>query len=198
MEVVVHEGRLVKQIQNQKRMRGFAMAAISVLWISCAGCTTGGRGDVPGIQNFGQVTPEVWRGSKPDREGMQWLAQQQVKTIIDLQMDDESRDVPAGVQYVPIRAPMWHCDQVDVAAVIKAIDESPKPVFIHCLVGRDRTGLAVAAWQMSHGMSAEEAIAQMERFGSNPYFSDSIKRRIRELEKEQQRTRADKSAATAR
>jgi protein-tyrosine phosphatase len=129
---------------------------------------------------------------------MQWLAQQQVKTIIDLQMDDESRDVPTGVRYVPIRAPMWHCDQVDVAAVIKAIDESPKPVFIHCLVGRDRTGLAVAAWQMSHGMSAEEAIAQMERFGSNPYFSDSIKRRIRELEQEQQRTRADKSAATAR
>jgi len=198
MEVVFHEGRLVKQIQNRRRARGWAMVAFSILWITCAGCTTGGRGDVPGIQNFGQVTPDVWRGSKPDQQGMQWLAEQHVKTIIDLQMDDESRDVPAGVQYAPIRAPMWHCDEVDVAAVIKAIDDSPKPVFIHCLAGRDRTGLAVAAWQMSHGMSAREAIAEMERFGSNPYWVGAIKRRIRELEKEQQRTSADKSAATAR
>src|SRR3954462_3064973 len=39
-----------------------------------AGCTSGGRHAVPGVQNFGQVTPEVWRGGKPSREGMQSLA----------------------------------------------------------------------------------------------------------------------------
>jgi protein-tyrosine phosphatase len=90
------------------------------------------------------------------------------------------------VRYVPIRVSLWQCDQVDVAAVMRAIEESPKPVFIHCLVGRDRTGLAVAAWQMTQGMSAAEAIADMERFGTNPFWNEAIKRRIRRLEKEQE------------
>ena len=178
-------------MQNDQRgpMQGWLLLGqIVVMCLACAGCTTGGSKDAPGITNFGRVTPQVWRGSKPDRAGMQWLAQQGVGTIIDLQMDDESANVPAGVKYVPIRASLWSCDQVDVDAVVKAIDQSPKPVYIHCLVGRDRTGLAVAAWQMSHGMSADEAIADMERFGSNPWWDRAIKRRIRQLE--QQKFRA--------
>src|SRR5689334_11553260 len=101
----------------------FQSGPILILLIICAGCTTGGQKEAGSIENFGQVTPEVWRGSKPDREGMQWLAQRGVKTIIDLQMDDESADVPAGVTYVPIRSSLWKCDQVDVTAVVAAIDE---------------------------------------------------------------------------
>ena len=173
------------------------LSPLIFLLIVCAGCTTGGKKDVP-IDNFGQVTSDVWRGSKPDREGMQWLAQRGVKTIIDLQMDDESAIVPAGVNYVPVRTSLWSCDRVDVAAVTKAIDESPKPIFIHCLVGRDRTGLAVAAWQMSHGMSAADAIADNERYGSNPWFDAAIRRRIHQLAAEQENSKAIKSSAAAR
>ena len=163
-----------------------------------AGCTTGGSNDVPGVENFGQATPDVWRGGKPTHEGMHWLAERGVKTIIDLQMEDESADVPAGVKYVPIRTSLWSCDQVDVAAVTRAIDDSPKPVFIHCLRGRDRTGLAVAAWQMSHGMSADEAIADMGRFGNNPVWDGAIRRRIRQIAAEQENARGNKSSAEAR
>ena len=174
------------------------LSPLILLLIAGAGCTTGGRKDVAGIENFGEVTPEVWRGAKPSREGMQWLAERGVKTIVDLQMDDESGIVPAGVKYVPIRTSLWSCDQVDVAAVTQAIDQSPKPVFIHCLAGRDRTGLAVAAWQMSHGMSADDAIADNERFGSNPWFDEKIRRRIRQLAAEQETNKATKSSADAR
>lgn len=166
-------------------MRGLLLLGQLVMFcIACGGCTTGKNNQAPGVANFGQVTPEVWRGGKPTPQGMQWLAQRGVKTIIDLQMDDEASDVPAGVKYVPIRTSLWHCDQVDVEAVARAIDQSPRPVFVHCLVGRDRTGLAVAAWQINHGVSADEAIAQMERFGSNPWWDGAIKRRIRRLEQE--------------
>lgn len=178
---------------------GWSFVLVMGLLVTCAGCTSGGRTDVPGIQNFGQVTPEVWRGSKPNREGMQWLAERGVKTVIDLQMDDESSAVPAGVKYVPIRTSLWSCDCVDVPAVVKAIDESPKPLYIHCLVGRDRTGLAIAAWQMSHGMSADQAIADNERFGRNAWFDSAIRRRIRQLAAEQEAAKtAPKSSADAR
>ncbi|HEV8379515.1 MAG TPA: tyrosine-protein phosphatase [Tepidisphaeraceae bacterium] len=178
---------MVKRIQEPQVMqRAVGLCAIVILLLACGGCTTGGSKDVPGIRNFGEVSPEIWRGGKPTPEGMQWLADRGLKTIIDLQMEDESGDVPQGVRYVPIRVSLWQCDQVDVAAVMRAIEESPKPVFIHCLVGRDRTGLAVAAWQMTQGMSAAEAIADMERFGTNPFWNEAIKRRIRRLEKEQE------------
>jgi protein tyrosine phosphatase (PTP) superfamily phosphohydrolase (DUF442 family) len=160
------------------------VCAIFALLIACAGCTTGGNKEAVGITNFGQVSPEIWRGGRPTNEGMQWLAERGVKTIIDLQMQDESADVPLGVRYVPIRVSMRQCDCVDVAAVIKAIDENPKPVFIHCQAGRDRTGLAVAAWRMAHGMSADDAIAEMERYGANLWWNGAIKSKIRRLEQE--------------
>src|SRR5882672_9388779 len=105
---------------SQTISRAALVGLVLLALIACAGCTTGGSKDAPGIANFGQVTPQVWRGSKPDREGMEWLAERGVKTIIDLQMEDESADVPAGVRYVPIRTSLWHCDQVDVAAVNRA------------------------------------------------------------------------------
>ena len=173
------------QILNVKpNVRVAGLWAIVALTALCAGCTTGGSKDAVGVKNFGEVSPEIWRGGKPTPEGMHWLAERGVKTIIDLQMGDESADVPAGVRYVPIRVSMRQCDCVDVAAVIKAIDESPKPVFIHCQAGRDRTGLAVAAWRMAHGMSADDAIADMEQYGTNPWWNGAIKSKIRRLEQE--------------
>jgi tyrosine-protein phosphatase SIW14 len=184
-------------VNSYHRRLGFAGASLLFL-LALTGCTTGGNKDVAQVPNFGEVSPDVWRGGKPNREGMQWLAGRGVKTIIDLQMDDESADVPAGVKYVPIRVSLWRCDRVDVAAVMRAIEESPKPVFIHCLIGRDRTGLAAAAWQLNQGKSAEEAIADMERFGINPFFNGAIKKRIRELAKDQEKANANKSSAAAR
>ncbi len=164
--------------------------ALVVLVMVCAGCAGRQGEEAPGVKNFGEVSGEVWRGGKPTREGMRWLGEREVKTIIDLQMEDESGDVLEGVRYVPIRCSLWHCDEVDVAAVLKAIEESPKPVFIHCLQGRDRTGLAVAAWRMKHGMSEEEAIAEMERYGTNPWWNGAIRARIRRLSAEMAAARA--------
>jgi protein tyrosine/serine phosphatase len=172
---------MVRRIDYFLRNGGLWVSAIFALLVACAGCTSGESKDGVGVKNFGEVSPEIWRGGKPTREGMHWLADRGVKTIIDLQMEDESGDVPAGVRYVPIRVSMWECDCVDVEAVVRAIEESPKPVFVHCQAGRDRTGLAVAAWRMAHGMSADDAIAEMERYGTNPLWNAAIKSKIRRL-----------------
>lgn len=138
--------------------------------------------DLPvGVDNFGIVTAELWRGAKPTRDGMRSLAEMGVQTVIDLQEQDESGDIPAGVRYVPIRTSRWHADRVDTAAVLQAIAESPKPVFIHCEQGRDRTGLAVAAYRIAHGMDPDAAVAELVGFHVNLWWRSPIEKRIRAL-----------------
>jgi protein tyrosine phosphatase (PTP) superfamily phosphohydrolase (DUF442 family) len=146
---------------------------------------------VPGVRNFGFISADVWRGGKPSALGFEILKGMGVATIIDLQEDDESKEVPPGVNYVPIRVSQWKCNQVDVDAVLKAIETSPKPVYIHCLEGRDRTGLAVAAYRLSRGMKADDAITELNAFRVNFWWRGSITQRIRQLD-------AQRSAQTSK
>lgn len=135
----------------------------------------------PGVDNFGVISSELWRGGEPTADGLQVLAHLGVKTIIDLREADESAEIPAGVRYVRLPVSAWRADQVDVHAVLREIERDPKPVFIHCHQGRDRTGLAVAAYRLSHGMSVKDACLELRNFGVNPWWDRPIERRIREL-----------------
>jgi len=80
---------------------------------------------------------------------------------------------------------MWQCDRVDCEAVLKAIAESPKPVFIHCLLGRDRTGLAIAAWRLTQGVVLEKVMSELDAYGVNTVWSGAIRERIKRLHREQ-------------
>jgi protein tyrosine phosphatase (PTP) superfamily phosphohydrolase (DUF442 family) len=136
---------------------------------------------VPGVANFGVASPDVWRGARPTPEGLRNLAALGVKTVIDLQESDGSADVPPGVRYVPRRVSQWTCDRVDTAAVLRAIADNPKPVFIHCREGRDRTGLAVGAYQLSRGVPVDEALAELDRYGVHFWWRGPIAARLRAL-----------------
>lgn len=149
-------------------------------------------GYVSGVDNFGFVTAGVWRGAKPTADGLRTLAAMGVRTVIDLQEADESADVPPGVRYVPIRVSEWRADAVDTAAVVRAVADNPKPVFIHCREGRDRTGLAVAAYRLSQGMTPADATREMDQFHVHFWWRGSMEKRIRRL------ARALPAAAAAR
>jgi protein tyrosine phosphatase (PTP) superfamily phosphohydrolase (DUF442 family) len=166
-------------------LRFVVVSLIAFFFASLAGCSTHRGNAIPGIQNFGKVSPEIWRGAKPTDEGLQTLSQMGVKTIIDLQMDDESPHIPPGINYIPLRCSLWQCDKLDCEAVVKAIDDSPKPLFIHCLQGRDRAGLAIAAWRLKHGTPLNDVLAELDSFGINPVWAGPIKSRIRQLYKTQ-------------
>lgn len=137
--------------------------------------------DLKGVENFGVISADVWRGAKPTADGLKTLAAMGVRTVIDLRQDNEQADIPPGVTYVRLPVSAWHSDQVDTTAVLKAIDSSPKPVFIHCTQGRDRTGLAIAAYRLSQGMSADDAITELSNFRANFWWSKAIKCRVRQL-----------------
>ena len=140
--------------------------------------------EVPGVINFGFVSADVWRGTKPTTQGMRSLAAMGVKTIIDLQEDDETAELPAGIQYVRLTVSGWQADQVDVKQVLAAIADAPKPVFIHCQMDRDRTGLAIAAYRLWQGMNEPEAIEELRNFHVNLWWEGPIINRINALKRQ--------------
>jgi protein tyrosine/serine phosphatase len=141
------------------------------------------NGYVVGVENFGFVTDELWRGARPTSTGYQTLTAMGVKTIIDLQEVGCSKQISPGVEYRPVRTSKWNVSAIDLDRVLDVIKNSPKPVFIHCEYGCDRTGLAVAAYRVQHGFSADEAIRELDNFHVHFWFRDAIVKRIKSLPK---------------
>lgn len=72
-----------------------------------------------------------------------------------------------GMEYVSIP---WHCPfphDEPFAKFLKLIEDNPrKKLFVHCRLGDDRTGMAIAAYRMGiEGWSADEAMKEMRMFG---------------------------------
>lgn len=126
---------------------------------------------VPGVPNFGQVTPTLFRGAQPSQKGFEVLAKMGVGIVVDARgerADDEGKEVVGlGMRYVAIP---WQCpfphDDVFVR-FLKLLQENPeKKVFVHCRQGVDRTGMMIASYRMANqGWSADEAMLEMRQFG---------------------------------
>lgn len=155
------------------------------------GCVYLSRHTLPGacpddlsspIRNFCVVTPGVvWRAEAPTRADAQWLVAHGVASVVSLGLDVrksfESAHIDPrlarSVRYYEVRdfgalevLTHRHLDE-HVALALAIIHEAPKPVLINCRAGVDRTGIVVAAYRMLvDGMSAKQAIAEMNRFHS--------------------------------
>ena len=115
-------------------------------------------GSAPGIKNFDQVDPHVYRGGQPTDEGFQYLAKRGVKTIIDLrEADDRSKAEErvvsgAGMQYVNV--PMTGLTpptEAEIAKILSMLEDGAiGPIFVHCQRGADRTGAVIAAYHIDH------------------------------------------------
>lgn len=133
--------------------------------------TIGTRLKAKGIPNFGQVTPNLYRGAQPNADGIAELKKRGVDIVVDLRgggsKSEESQATSLGMQYISIPS---HCPfpkDEPFAKFLRVILENPgKKVFVHCRLGDDRTGMAVAAYRMAmEGWSAEDAMKEMKAFG---------------------------------
>lgn len=133
--------------------------------------SAGERLTLEGVGNFGEVTPTLYRGGQPNREGYAALAKMGVNIVVDARLsgrDNERKEVEkAGMQYVAIP---WHClfpKDDTFARFLKVLLDNPgKKVFVHCRYGDDRTGMMIASYRMAmQGWTAEDARKEMEQFG---------------------------------
>lgn len=134
------------------------------------------------IRNFCVEGPSLWRGERPSRDDASWLMQHGVRTVVNLEVFISDRyafdraHAPADTQEIqyyhipdfePVHLINWSLLDAHVAEFIAIVKRAPKPVYVHCLDGLDRTGVLIAAYRvLMENVDPEAAIAEVARYGT--------------------------------
>lgn len=126
------------------------------------------------LPNFHQVNQQLYRGAQPKKNGLKRLTDLGIKTIVNLRADDglsrdeESEARAAGMRYfnVPLKE-TGRPTHAEVQRALRILDTPEnQPVFVHCRLGADRTGLIIAVYRISHdGWTSERAKAEAKHYG---------------------------------
>ncbi len=124
-----------------------------------AAALVGGPTSYPGIEKFGAVTAQLWRGAAPTAEGYRQLAADGVTTVVDLRaeaplgLEEELAELGITFVHMPIRdGQSPPPEQIDRFLTI--LEEAPGIVFVHCGAGVGRTGVFAAAGAKVDGAGA--------------------------------------------
>ena len=123
------------------------------------------------IPNFGEVTKNLYRGGQPNVAGMDALKKLGVDIVVDMrggrQENENKLADKLGMRYISIPS---HCPfptDKPWAQFLTVIRDNPgRKIFVHCRLGDDRTGLAIASYRMAdEGWTPAEAMNEMQIFG---------------------------------
>ena len=132
----------------------------------------------------------LWRGAKPSKDAATALVERGVQTVVNLEWLHEDIDafegaapgLPGKREIEYFRVIDWEPlvvlapGKVDdnIAKFLAITRTQPKPIYVHCRAGRNRTGVMVAAYRIFNGMPVEDAIAEMQRYDGE-WFSQGAK-----------------------
>lgn len=139
----------------------------------------------PGLPNLFQVSPVLYRGAQPKKEGIPELERMGIKTVVSLRVfHDDSHllgDTSLSSEVIPLHT--WHLEEEDAVRFLRIVTDPTKtPVFVHCRRGIDRTGTMVAVYRMAvQGWTREDAIREMTQGGFG--YDDKFPTFIRYLRK---------------
>lgn len=130
-----------------------------------------------GPKRFAEVEPGIYRGGTPSPDDL--LVLKQVFGVVrivslDLNLGFEIERICKKLNLEHIIIPVLHIGDIvtEIKNLKNNINEifSVKPMYIHCVHGRDRTGLAVALYRVSKGWTPEQALQEAKSFG----FSEGL------------------------
>lgn len=146
------------------------------------------------IENFHIASSGLYRGARPSAEGLKYLKNLGVRTVVNLQGGDpksfligpiagwfEPGEDPRNIEREQVivkffgmqfwHAPLNSFDEVstfDGHLIDKTLEvmRSRGPVFVHCEHGKDRTGLLVALYRVKYeGWDVESAYTEWTSLG---------------------------------
>ncbi len=143
------------------------------------------------IPNFRQVTPQLYRGGKPNIQGWEKLKFLGIKTVINLEETNKinSQELTletTGIKVVRLPLNLYTVPSDEQIFLFLKIVLSAKnqPVFIHCNNGRDRTGVMIALYRVVfNGWTIKNAYDEAVSLGYWPYYGEDapLKKFIHQL-----------------
>jgi protein tyrosine phosphatase (PTP) superfamily phosphohydrolase (DUF442 family) len=130
-----------------------------------------------GISNASRVAPGIYRGAQPLPEGYATLKKMGIRTVINLRAKHSERKEVEALGMKSIEVPVSVLRDMDVKTINSIIDmmiePDNQPVYVHCKLGKDRTGVVIAAYRMRvDGWSLKDAEAEMRAFGFNDIWHE--------------------------
>lgn len=134
------------------------------------------------IPNFHRVDNDLYRGGHPSCTGLAQLESLGVRTFIDLGGAGgafhhcKSARNGTGIQVYHVKVSVADITLLGISdeklrTIFALMQKSPKPVFVSCSLGRDRTGVITALYRMKRGeMSFAEAEDEAIYYGYRPRF----------------------------
>lgn len=130
---------------------GTATAGLAAVLMLCAGCAS-----TPFLLT--EVSPGIFEGSKPRTQAdFDALRQHGIRTILSLQQmpwdtyPEHRRTKKNGLAYrnVPILASPLEPGEKSVEETLQILEHpSLRPIFVHCLLGRDRCTFIIGLYRM--------------------------------------------------
>lgn len=137
------------------------------------------------IYRFSQVDETLYRGGRPEPEQMAELKDVGISTIIDLSTERFRREgyteadaaAALGINHIKIPVVSGENPSEDdinkFFEIIQGVKEKQGKAYVHCLEGKDRTGLFVELYKIKYGLSdAEKSINTLIKnrynFSENP------------------------------
>ena len=125
--------------------------------------------EIPGLPNFHQVSPVLYRSAQPTAQGIAELKKMGIRTIVNLRSfhSDEDMLKDTGLMYESIPVNTWELKEEDAVRFLKIVTDPAKtPLLAHCQHGADRTGTMVAVYRIILcGWTKEEALKEMTEGG---------------------------------
>ncbi|MDP9339110.1 MAG: tyrosine-protein phosphatase [Acidobacteriota bacterium] len=160
---------------------------------------------IRGVPNPGKISEWLYRGAQPNEQGLEELKKLGITTIVDLRAEDRSKSdwekkeaERLGMHFVHIPiagfAAPTNEEVVQFLSLVRSStpqdggqpttlpNGQPQKIFVHCLLGEDRTGVFIATYRMSvQRWPVEQAMREMNNFGFNGFWHPAMKAFVRDF-----------------
>ena len=142
-----------------------------------------------GFNNLGVVSEgKVFRSAQPNYYCLPW--ELNIKTVLDLQDNSDHENANRrnttelyGIRYLSLRLNILSELTVEDFDLVVQTLSAPEnqPILVHCQFGRDRTGIACAAYRLSVDQwSLEEALEEFDAYGGGGVIDTLLKKHLRD------------------
>ena len=133
-----------------------------------------------GLSNVYRLSPMLYRGAQPKKEGYKSLADMGVKAVISFRTKKPNTKLLNKLGLVSYHIPIntFRFKDEHAREFLKILSEQEGPIYIHCYHGSDRTGTMTALYRIVYeNWTREQALAEMQnkKFGFHKIFPNLIK-----------------------